>query len=51
MVILQELVNYMKKWDDKDIIWKDHKILVEKYKNFLTIDLKRCKMKLMKVIQ
>ena len=47
----QELVNYMKKWDDKDIIWKDHKILVEKYKNFLTIDLKRCKMKLMKVIQ
>ena len=51
MVILQELVNYMKSWKDKDLIWKDHKLLISKYKNFLTIDTKSCKLKLMKVLK
>ncbi len=51
MAILDDLVGYIKDWDDTDIIWKDHKKMVEKYKKFLTIDTQKCKMALMKVIQ
>ena len=51
MVVLDELVGYIKDWDNSDIIWKDHKKLIEKYKKFLTIDTKKCKVALMKVIQ
>jgi hypothetical protein len=51
MVILEELINYIKDWDNKDLIWKDNKIIIQKYKNFLTIDRKRCKVELMKVIK
>ena len=43
MVVLDELVGYIKDWDNSDIIWKDHKKLIEKYKKFLTIDTKKCK--------
>ena len=51
MAILDDLVGYIKNWDDTDIIWKDHKKMVEKYKKFLTIDTKKCKVALMKVIK
>ena len=51
MVILDDLVGYIKDWDDSDIIWKDHKKMIKKYKKLLTIDTKKCKVALMKVIQ
>ena len=51
MVILDDLVGYIKDWDDTDIIWKDHKKMIKKYKKFLTIDTQKCKMALMKVIR
>ena len=49
MIILDELVQYQKNWQD-DLIWTDIKNLMNSYKKFLTIDTKRCKIALINCI-
>ena len=47
-------VNYSKEWDNKlddDIVWKDLKLLIKKYKGFLTIDAKKYRIKLLNLIE
>ena len=54
MIILNELVNFSKKWDQQledDVIWPDLKKFMNNYKRFLTIDKKRYRMKLLKLIE
>ena len=54
MIILDELVNYTKEWNNKlgdDIVWKDLSFFMKKYKGFLTIDVKRYRIKLLKLIE
>jgi hypothetical protein len=54
MIILNELVNYSKVWNEKlkdDVIWPDLKKFMNNYKRFLTIDEKRYRMKLLKLIE
>ena len=54
MIILNELVNYSKKWDkqlEDDVVWPDLKKFMNNYKRFLTIDEKRYRMKLLKLIE
>lgn len=51
MIILDDLVNYQKRWKDDDLIWSDVKKIMNKYKKFLTYDKKRCKLGLMKLIE
>ena len=54
LIILDELVNYSKEWDNKfddDIVWKDLKLLIKKYKGFLTIDAKKYRIKLLNLIE
>jgi hypothetical protein len=54
MIILNELVNYSKNWNEKlndDVIWPDLKKFMNNYKRFLTIDEKRYRMKLLKLIE
>jgi len=54
MIILNELVNYSKVWNEKlkdDVIWPDLKKFMNNYKRFLTIDENRYRMKLLKLIE
>ena len=54
MIILNELVNFSKKWDKQlkdDVVWPDLKKFMNNYKRFLTIDKKRYRMKLLKLIE
>ena len=54
MIILNVLVNYSKKWDkqlEDDVVWPDLKKFMNNYKRFLTIDEKRYRMKLLKLIE
>jgi len=54
MIILNELVNYSKNWNEElkeDVIWPDLKKFMNNYKRFLTIDEKRYRMKLLKLIE
>ena len=54
MIILNNLVNYSKKWDkqlEDDVVWPDLKKFMNNYKRFLTIDEKRYRMKLLKLIE
>ena len=54
MIILNDLVNYSKKWDkqlEDDVVWPDLKKFMNNYKRFLTIDEKRYRMKLLKLIE
>ena len=54
MIILDELLEYGKKWDknlSKDIVWPDIKKLMNNYKRFLTIDVKRCRICLLNLIE
>ena len=51
MIILDELTHFQKKWNDDDMIWKDVKKLMNKYKKFLTIDKNKCKVKLINLIK
>ena len=54
MIILDELVGFDEAWNkqlEDDIIWNDLKILMNNYKRFLTIDEKRYRMKLLKLIE
>ena len=50
MVILNELVDFSKKWDEQlgdDVVWPDIKNLMKNYKGFLTIDKNKYRMKLL----
>ena len=54
LIILDELVQYVKNWDKKmseDILWPDIKKLMIDYRKFLTIPKERCKMVLLKLIK
>ena len=55
MIILDELVEFSKKWDKElvwdDFVWPDVKKLMKNYKGFLTIDTERYRMKLLKLIE
>ena len=51
LVILDELINFQKKWRDDDIVWKDLKKLMNNYKKFLTFDKNKCRVSIMKLIE
>ena len=55
MIILDDLVEFSKKWDKDlawdDFIWADVKKLMNNYKGFLTIDTNKYRMKLLKLIE
>ena len=51
LVILDELINFQKKWRDDDIVWKALKKLMNNYKKFLTFDKNKCRVSLMKLIE
>ena len=54
MIILDELLEYGKKWDknlSRDIVWPDIKKLMNNYKRFLTIDVKQCRIQLLNLIE
>ena len=54
MVILDELVDFSKKWDEQlgdDVVWPDIKNLMKNYKGFLTIDKNKYRMKLLSLIE
>ena len=54
MITLDKLLGYGKKWDrnlNKDIVWPDIKKLMKNYERFLTIDVKCCRIYLLKLIE
>ena len=55
MIILDELVEYGKKWDKEltwdDFVWPDVKKLMNNYKGFLTINTNKYRIKLLKLIE
>ena len=51
MIILDELTHFQKNWDDNDVIWKDTKKLMNKYKKFLTINKNKCKVDLINLMR
>ena len=51
MIILDELTHFQKNWDDNDVIWKDTKKLMNKYKKFLTINKNKCKVELINLMR
>ena len=55
MIILDDLVEFSKKWDKElvwdDFVWPDVKKLMNNYKGFLTINTDKYRMKLLKLIE
>ena len=54
MIVLEVLVDYCDNWDKhlgEDIVWQDTKKLMKDYNRFLTIDPRKYKMKLLKLIE
>ena len=55
MIILDELVEYSKKWDKEltwdDFVWPDVKKLMNNYKGFLTINTNKYRIRLLKLIE
>ena len=54
MIVLEVLVDYCDNWDkhlSEDIVWQDTRKLMKDYKRFLTIDPRKYKMKLLKLIE
>ena len=55
MIILDELVEYGKKWDKEltwdDFVWPDVKKLMNNYKGFLTINTNKYRIRLLKLIE
>ena len=52
MVILQGLLNYVRKWDKElqnDLVWPDSRRLIVKYGAFLKYDEQKCKTQLLKL--
>ena len=54
LIILDELVSYVDNWNkelNEDFIWTDLKKLMDNYKRFLTIDVERYRIQLLKLIE
>ena len=54
LVILERLLGFVKKWDKKmegDFVWSNVKKLIKNYQGFLTIDVKQCRIHLLKLIE
>ena len=54
MVILQGLLNYVKRWDKElkdDLVWPDQRRLIVKYAAFLNYDEQKCKTQLLRLIK
>ena len=55
MIVLDDLVEFSKKWDKElewdDFVWPDVKKLMNNYKGFLTINTNKYRMKLLKLIE
>ena len=55
MIVLDDLVEFSKKWDKElvwdDFVWPDVKKLMNNYKGFLTIKTDKYRMKLLKLIE
>ena len=54
IIVLNELVDYEQVWNKKlkdDIVWQDLNKLMTNYKRFLTIDVKRYRIQLLKLIE
>lgn len=54
MVILQGLLNYVRKWDkelEDDLVWPDSRRLIVKYGAFLKYNEQKCKTQLLKLIK
>ena len=54
VIILNDLVGFDKTWNkemEEDIVWIDLRNLMNNYERFLTIDEKRYRMKLLKLIE
>ena len=55
MIVLDDLVEFSKKWDKElvwdDFVWPDVKKLMNNYKGFLTINTDKYRMKLLKLIE
>ena len=50
----EEAAKLVKKWDKKmgeDFIWSDVRKLIKNYQGFLTIDVKQCRIHLLKLIE
>ena len=54
LVILDQMLDYSKKWSKEmsgDFLWDDVKKLIKNYKGFLTIDVKRYRIQLLKLLE
>ena len=54
LIVLEKLLGFVKKWDKKmgeDFIWSDVRKLIKNYQGFLTIDVKQCRIHLLKLIE
>jgi hypothetical protein len=54
MVILDGLLSYVKKWDkelEDDLVWPDVRRLVVKYSAFLSYDIHKCRLQLLKTVK
>ena len=54
LIILDKLVSYVDNWNKEmagDFIWDDIKKLMNNYKKFLTIDVRRYRIQLLKLIE
>lgn len=54
MVILNGLLNYVKKWDKElhdDLVWPDVRRLVVKYGAFMNYDIHKCRLQLLKTVE
>ena len=54
MVILNGLLNYVKKWDKElhdDLVWPDVRRLVVKYGAFMNYDIHKCRLQLIKTVE
>ena len=54
LIVLDKLLDFIKKWDKKmeeDFIWINVRKLIKNYQGFLTIDVKQCRIHLLKLIE
>ena len=54
LIILDDILHYSKSWNksmSEDFIWHDVKKLIKNYKGFLTIDVKRYRIQLLKLVE
>jgi len=54
LIVLDKLLGFIKNWDknmDEDFIWINVRKMIKNYQGFLTIDVKQCKIHLLKLIE